>query len=154
MNTKLRAARIQKRWSQERASEYAEVSERTYLRWEQGTQQPRLSSLDLLCQAFQATPEELGFEDTLPHVLSHNGRAMISMDELRTFMQTFQQHLERTADINCLLTISRQCPHLFQAIVNQFQGEWQEITFTSAYQTLPGRLVQALAPERSIYNEC
>ncbi len=62
MNHELRRARKQRLWSQAVVAEKAEISERTYMRWEQGTQQPRDYNLDLLCKAFGMSPEELGFK--------------------------------------------------------------------------------------------
>jgi transcriptional regulator with XRE-family HTH domain/tetratricopeptide (TPR) repeat protein len=61
LNQKLRTARILKCWSMERASEMVGVSKSTYLRWETGHQKPHPTTLDLLCQAFEMSPEELGF---------------------------------------------------------------------------------------------
>lgn len=61
-NEKLRAARLQKRWSQVNAAEKIGVSVLTYSRWEKGTQIPYLASLDQLCAAFDLPPEDLGFE--------------------------------------------------------------------------------------------
>lgn len=57
----LREARLARFWTQEKASEYAQVSRITYVRWELGQAHPRLYNLGLLCQAFQMSPEELGF---------------------------------------------------------------------------------------------
>jgi transcriptional regulator with XRE-family HTH domain len=62
-NEKLKKARKQKRWSMERASEMVGVSKSTYLRWETGHQKPHPTTLDLLCQAFEMTPEALGFDE-------------------------------------------------------------------------------------------
>jgi DNA-binding XRE family transcriptional regulator len=63
-NDQLRAARIAKFWTQEMASEQAQVSRVAYARWELGLAQPRLYNLGLLCQAFQMSPEELGFSSS------------------------------------------------------------------------------------------
>ncbi len=60
-NERLEAARLKNRWTLEVASEKIGVSLNTYHRWELGVQNPRLSSLDMLCKAFEMTPEELGY---------------------------------------------------------------------------------------------
>src|SRR5216683_863390 len=67
-NQKLRKARLQKRWSIEKAAEKVGVSWHTYSRWEHGTQRPHPTTLDMLCDAFGMSPEELGlaFEDVEP----------------------------------------------------------------------------------------
>ena len=61
LNQKLRKARKQKRWSIEKAAEKVGVSWLTYSRWEHGTQNPHPTTLDMLCDAFGLSPEELGF---------------------------------------------------------------------------------------------
>ena len=61
INFKLRRARMKKRWTLEAAAKAAEVSFSTFLRWEQGRQQPNLVSLDQLCKAFDKQPEDLGY---------------------------------------------------------------------------------------------
>ncbi|MBV9711951.1 MAG: helix-turn-helix transcriptional regulator [Ktedonobacteraceae bacterium] len=64
-NRKLEAARLEKRWSVEVASKKVGVSVNTFNRWERGLQLPQLETLDQLCKAFGAPPEELGFEDVI-----------------------------------------------------------------------------------------
>lgn len=60
-NTQLRQARVARRLSLAKAAELAGVSLEAFSRWEYGTQVPRLSSLELLCEGFKCTPEEVGF---------------------------------------------------------------------------------------------
>lgn len=60
-NEKLRAARKQKRWSQERAAAEIKIDRKTYIRWEQGHHTPQPGTLDLACKAFGMSAEELGF---------------------------------------------------------------------------------------------
>ncbi len=60
-NELLEAARMQKRWSVAVASERAGVSVNTFNRWERGLQIPQLSTLDQVCNAFDMSPEDLGF---------------------------------------------------------------------------------------------
>jgi len=43
------------------AAERANVSFEAYQRWEYGAQEPRLDSLKMLCDAFEKSPDELGF---------------------------------------------------------------------------------------------
>lgn len=64
-NYKLRAARMRKSWSMAKASEKVRVDRVTYSRWERGEQTPHPSTLDLLCQAFGMSQEELGFPLTI-----------------------------------------------------------------------------------------
>jgi transcriptional regulator with XRE-family HTH domain/tetratricopeptide (TPR) repeat protein len=59
-NEKLRAARLQKHWSQVKAAEKAGISVLTYSRWEKGVQTPYLTTLDQLCEAFEMSPAALG----------------------------------------------------------------------------------------------
>jgi transcriptional regulator with XRE-family HTH domain len=61
INEKLRSTRKFKRWSMQVASERVGVDRVTYSRWERGEQDPHPSTLDLLCQAFEMSPEDLGF---------------------------------------------------------------------------------------------
>ncbi len=63
VNQKLLAARQKKRWSQAVASEKVGVSELTYSRWEKAAQKPYLSTLDLLCKAFEMSPQDLGYSN-------------------------------------------------------------------------------------------
>jgi transcriptional regulator with XRE-family HTH domain len=60
-NELLEAARMRKRWSVAVASERAGVSVNTFNRWERGLQTPQLSTLDQVCNAFDMSPEDLGF---------------------------------------------------------------------------------------------
>jgi transcriptional regulator with XRE-family HTH domain len=60
-NTLLKSARLKKSWTPEFVSGKVGVSLNTYIRWEEGVQTPRLSSLDALCKVFEMSPEELGF---------------------------------------------------------------------------------------------
>lgn len=60
-NTKLQKARKQRHWSIDEASLHIGVSRLTYIRWEQGTQRPHGSSLQMICRAFDLSDEQLGF---------------------------------------------------------------------------------------------
>src|SRR5450631_4116509 len=64
-NEQLETARMHKRWSVNVASEKVGVSVNTFNRWERGLQIPQLSTLDMVCRAFDMSPEELGFEQAL-----------------------------------------------------------------------------------------
>ncbi len=75
MNEHLLSARIKKGWSQEKAAEAANVSVRTYQRWENGESIPNFASRKLLREAFSsATDEELGFDLPLPQSRSMRGK--------------------------------------------------------------------------------
>ncbi len=60
-NERLETARMHRRWSITVASEKVGVSINTFNRWERGLQVPQLSTLDMVCKAFDMSPEELGF---------------------------------------------------------------------------------------------
>lgn len=64
-NERLETARMLKRWSITVASEKVGVSVNTFNRWERGLQVPQLSTLDLVCKAFNMSPEELGFDHAI-----------------------------------------------------------------------------------------
>jgi transcriptional regulator with XRE-family HTH domain/tetratricopeptide (TPR) repeat protein len=61
INTQLIEARLKRHLTTEEASKRIGVSDKTYRRWEYGTHQPHISTLDLLCKAFNEIPENLGF---------------------------------------------------------------------------------------------
>ncbi|MBV9705954.1 MAG: helix-turn-helix transcriptional regulator [Chloroflexi bacterium] len=63
VTTMLKQARRKKQWTMEQASEYIGVHISTYCGWESGRHKPHLSSLQMLCKAFDATAEELGYAD-------------------------------------------------------------------------------------------
>ena len=65
LNERLETARMRKRWSVTVASEKVGVSVNTFNRWERGLQIPQLSTLDLVCKAFDMSPEDLGFGDAI-----------------------------------------------------------------------------------------
>ncbi|MBV9688883.1 MAG: helix-turn-helix transcriptional regulator [Ktedonobacteraceae bacterium] len=52
-----------KHWTITQAAERVGVHLSTYYGWETGKHKPHLSSLQMLCQAFDATAEELGYAD-------------------------------------------------------------------------------------------
>jgi tetratricopeptide (TPR) repeat protein/DNA-binding XRE family transcriptional regulator len=60
-NELLKSARIKRSWTPQFVSALIGISYHTYMRWEAGTQIPRPSSLDALCQAFSMSASELGF---------------------------------------------------------------------------------------------
>ncbi len=60
-NQMLKTARLEKCWTLAMTAEKANVSLEAYSRWELGKQEPRLSSLLLLSEAFGKSPEDLGF---------------------------------------------------------------------------------------------
>lgn len=91
VNEKLRAARKRKRWSMQIASERIGVGRITYSRWENGEQDPHPSSLDLLCQAFDMSPEDLGFGH-LVATEAQKDQEDVAMDEKRRDL--FKQALQ------------------------------------------------------------
>lgn len=63
INEKLRQARYDRRWSIDEAAKRIGISRTTYIRWEQGEQAPHGSTLSMACDAFNMTPEQLGFRE-------------------------------------------------------------------------------------------
>jgi DNA-binding XRE family transcriptional regulator/tetratricopeptide (TPR) repeat protein len=61
MNERLRQARAGNRWTQEEAAEKIGIARKTYIEWEQGKQLPHMSTLNMACETFQASPEDLGY---------------------------------------------------------------------------------------------
>jgi transcriptional regulator with XRE-family HTH domain len=61
MNEKLRNARNDRRWSIDEAAGRIGISRTTYIRWEHNEQNPHGSTLNMVCDAFKMTPEQLGF---------------------------------------------------------------------------------------------
>src|SRR6266568_3716105 len=60
-NHKLRLARQEKHWSQDRAAAEIGIDRKTYIRWENGQNYPQPGTLGLACSAFGLSAEELGF---------------------------------------------------------------------------------------------
>lgn len=60
-NEKLRIARQQNHWSQERAAAEIGIDRKTYLRLENGQNYPQPGTLELVCKRFGLSAEELGF---------------------------------------------------------------------------------------------
>jgi transcriptional regulator with XRE-family HTH domain/tetratricopeptide (TPR) repeat protein len=56
---------MSKRWSITVASEKVGVSVNTFNRWERGLQVPQLGTLDMVCKAFNMSPEDLGFGNVI-----------------------------------------------------------------------------------------
>lgn len=63
LNNKLRRARRKRFLTIEEAAGMLNVGATSFGRWERGLQRPHLETLGKLCELFNATPEELGFED-------------------------------------------------------------------------------------------
>jgi transcriptional regulator with XRE-family HTH domain len=74
LNQKLRRARERRLWTIETAAEEVGVSWLTYSRWERGERKPRLSTLALLCKAFNMPAEELGFAEAIEQSLQDEAR--------------------------------------------------------------------------------
>ncbi len=79
-NERLETARMRKRWSVAVASERVGVSINTFNRWERGLQVPQLSTLDLVCKAFDMLPEELGFG----HAIIAKRRMQLQQEDEKT----------------------------------------------------------------------
>jgi DNA-binding XRE family transcriptional regulator/tetratricopeptide (TPR) repeat protein len=62
-NKRMKLARLKERWSQEKAAEEAKISRKTYIELETGRRAPHIGTLGLLCSAFHASPQELGYND-------------------------------------------------------------------------------------------
>jgi transcriptional regulator with XRE-family HTH domain len=62
-NEKLEQARRAKQLTLQQAADQVGVHISTFFGWKTGKHKPHLSSLQMLCQAFDATAEELGYAD-------------------------------------------------------------------------------------------
>lgn len=60
-NTMLIRARRTRIWSQQEAANNVGVDKKTYSNWEKG-QIPQPKYMRMLCEAFEVSPEELGYE--------------------------------------------------------------------------------------------
>ena len=76
-NEKLIAAREQRNWTQEVAAEKVQVSRVAYARWEEQGIIPRLWSINMACEAFGMTPEQLGFRKYPSN--TSTSRSLVSM---------------------------------------------------------------------------
>lgn len=92
INEKLRSMRKLKRWSMQIASERVGVDRVTYSRWERGEQDPHPSTLDLLCRAFDMSPEDLGFGHLVATDAQRDQEDDLAMDEKRRDL--FKQALQ------------------------------------------------------------
>jgi len=84
MNERLKHARARKRWTQEEAAEKIGVARKTYIEWEQGKQLPHMSTLNLACDTFQASPEDLGYS-------IRSGRITLIQESVQTPILTGEQ---------------------------------------------------------------
>lgn len=122
MNERLRQAQIDRRWPIDYAARRIGVGRTTYTRWELGMQVPHDSSLMLACQAFNRSPEQLGFEKTtpsaapaeesIPHIreqkTASEGRGQLSQRDESVVEQVVTSHLlteEQTTAYIALLKI-------------------------------------------------
>jgi transcriptional regulator with XRE-family HTH domain/tetratricopeptide (TPR) repeat protein len=62
-NENLEQARRERQLTLQQAADKVGVHLSTFYSWRSGKHKPHLSSLQMLCQAFDATPEELGYAD-------------------------------------------------------------------------------------------
>ena len=93
-NKKLETARLQRRWSVEVASAKVGISVNTFNRWERGLQIPQLDTLDRLCNAFNMTPEELGFGDA---IVSKRRTQIVLPGQIEAIMPETEQPLFQTS---------------------------------------------------------
>jgi transcriptional regulator with XRE-family HTH domain len=93
-NTDLLKARLTKMWTIEQAAAKAEVNRSTYLRWENGRQLPHLTSLKRLCDALQASPEELGFGDLVQNT-TFSSRASQEQTQQSSEQERTDEHQEQ-----------------------------------------------------------
>ncbi len=91
MNRKLRDARIRKGWSQQEAADAANVTLRTYQRWEHEQYLPNFASRRFLRDAFGCSDEELGFDLAVSEKQDHD-------NEQQTVTRGGEQLLRLTAE--------------------------------------------------------
>lgn len=63
MKNNIKITRKQRNLTQEALAELTRLTVRTISRLENGLQNPNPSTLYILCQVLETTPEELGYED-------------------------------------------------------------------------------------------
>lgn len=81
--TKLKQARQRKHWSQDEAAGRAGVDPGTYRKWEKGTATPRVSSIALLCQAFELDAASLGLvEESVDILPVTSGAGLLTGNDL------------------------------------------------------------------------
>ncbi len=158
-NIKLEAARLHRRWSVEVASNKVGVSINTFNRWERGLQVPQLETLDLLCKAFEMSPEELGFG----HVISAKRRAKSS--KVSSYKRSTQRDNIQTQSItltpdsasgftsNIYIVGDTNTPHVEQGRENSEEvSRRQAMTFlittpATIFELTPGKQSTLLHPE-------
>lgn len=102
INTLLRSARLKQRWPVKTAASHAGVSETTYLRWEQGLQEPHLVNLQVLCDAFSLPPEKLGYGHLVeegeiePGEESVQRKLLSHIEELEEMLMSHRRRLQQS----------------------------------------------------------
>jgi transcriptional regulator with XRE-family HTH domain len=97
--TKLIQARTRKHWTQKEAAGHLGVSVRAYSEWERGEAMPRASSMQLLCDTFRLTSEELDFD------VKSDSSVAYSHKNISAFI---------TCDLSsCLLTLAFTAPQAY-----------------------------------------
>jgi len=138
VNEKLRQARLDRSWSQEKAAAECKVSRTTYIRWEHEGQSPHGYNLTEACQAFKMTAYQLGFAKApSPSIQQFSARTR-EIEETRqnetVSLTTFRQHPvpeetdEQIPSIDTdLFTISIMALVLHQ---QQTQGDVDELSLS------------------------
>ncbi len=113
--TKLIHARQQKHWTQEQAAGKAGVDTGTYGKWERGIITPRASSLQLLCDAFEMTSEELGFD----------GKPASSVVVVHSHTPLISAFITRDLSL-CLLTLAFTTHHTYREVQTKVSSILEE----------------------------
>lgn len=92
INEKMRRAREERYWSIQEAARRIGVDRVTYSRWERGEQLPRGSTLQMICDAFKMTAEQLALG------YSSSTSSINSLTEIRS-VQPSMAHVETAIDI-------------------------------------------------------
>lgn len=124
-NEKLRIARQEKHWSQDRAAAEIGIDRKTYIRWENGQNYPQPGTLGLMCRAFGLSAEDLGF--TGISQLKRNSSAVMNLLESPSHVNGIQDSSTwislRVAQIlHMISTWSRQqelCCNEIQALIDE-----------------------------------
>ena len=99
-NEKLRAARQQNHWSQERAAAEIGIDRKTYLRLEKGQNYPQPGTLELMCKRFDLSAEELGFP-----ALSQPDKRIIAVTRLEPTLVSTVQSSGIASDISTCISL-------------------------------------------------
>jgi transcriptional regulator with XRE-family HTH domain/NADH:ubiquinone oxidoreductase subunit len=131
-NERLYRARLSMRWSQEKAAEKSGIARKTYIELENGKRAPQIGTLGLLCSAFHASPQELGYNDLGQPLAQMAATPALSRESISITSDVqnvpptreasakrgshLQVFVENDLTLRCLALVYSSHPHLQDAI--------------------------------------